>query len=77
MDNRKLKILYKCIKANTSAIWQHNLCCTYHQLKHSSPNRSKSPTGATQKSLYLSENGALGGKEGRRMGQKQKRMRLD
>ena len=24
-SNRKLKILYKCIKANTSAIWQHRL----------------------------------------------------
>ena len=23
-STRKLNILYKCIKANTSAIWQHN-----------------------------------------------------
>ena len=35
---RKLKILYKCQKANTSAMWQHML--TYHQLKYASPNRS-------------------------------------
>ena len=34
-NNRRLKILYKC-----SAIWQH-ICCTYHQLNYSSPNRSK------------------------------------
>ena len=24
-NNRKLKLLYKCITANTSAIWQHML----------------------------------------------------
>ena len=35
----KLKIQYKCIKANTSAIRQH-ICCTYHQVQYSSPNRS-------------------------------------
>ena len=37
-NNRKLKIKYKYIKANTSAISQHNICCTYHQLKYPSPN---------------------------------------
>ena len=39
-SNRKYKqILYKYIKANTNAIWQH-LCCTNHQLKYPSPNCS-------------------------------------
>ena len=60
-NNRKLKLLYKCIKANTSAI-----CCTYHQLKYSSPNRSnkqkqKKKTRAAQKSPPF-ENGGLGEK---------------
>ena len=61
-NNRKLKILYiyKCIKANISAIWQHNLCCTYHQLKYSYPNRSKNKTKQEpHKRAYLSENGGL------------------
>ena len=38
----KLKILYKCINANTSAIYG-SICCTYHQLKYSSPKRSNPP----------------------------------
>ena len=47
-SNLKLKILYKCIEAKTSAI------CTYYQLKYSSPNCSKKKkTRATQKSLPL------------------------
>ena len=28
-----------------------SICCTYHQLKYSSPNRSKTKTRATLKSL--------------------------
>ena len=37
-----------------------SICCTYHQLKYSSPNRSTKPR-ATQKSLPF-ENGVLGKK---------------
>ena len=48
---------------------------TYHQLKYSSPNRSKTPKPATHKRAYLLENGGLREKEVRRMGQKQKRIR--
>ena len=46
---KKSKILYKCITANTSIIWQH-AAHTTDQL--SSPNRQ---TGATQKSLSLNK----------------------
>ena len=42
-NNRKLKIVYKCIKVITSAMRQHMLH-TYNQLKYSSPNRSKKET---------------------------------
>ena len=35
------------------------LCCTYHQLKYSSPNRSKTKQ-EPHKRAYLSENGGLG-----------------
>ena len=51
-NNRKLKILYKCIKANTSAIF-----FTYHKLKYSPPNCSKKQV--PHKQAYLSENGGL------------------
>ena len=56
-NNCKLKILSKCIKANTSAI-----CSTYHQLKYSSPNHSKNPKQEPHKRTYPSENGGLGKK---------------
>ena len=53
-SNRKLKILYKGITANISAIWLHRHIPPTKVL--SSPNRSKKQkTRAT-----LSENGALG-----------------
>ena len=48
-NKKKSKILYKCITANTSVIWQH-AAHTTDQL--SSPNRY---TGAIQKSLSLNE----------------------
>ena len=48
-NNEKLKILYKCMKANTIAI-----CCTYH--------RSSKQRQEPHKIAYLSENGGLGGK---------------
>ena len=40
-NNCKLKKLYKCIKANISAIWQHNIMLHIPPTKVlSSPNRS-------------------------------------
>ena len=46
------QILYKCIKVNTSAMWQHTT-----KLKYSSPNRFKKQkqkkTRATQKRVYF------------------------
>ena len=46
-NNHQLKILYKCIKANTSAIWQQMLHIS--PTKYSSPNHLKKETRATQK----------------------------
>ena len=59
-NNRKLKILHKCMKANTSAIWQHML--------HIPPIKeiSKPLTKTKQephKRVYHSENGGLGKKK--------------
>ena len=47
------KILYKCIKKLIQVPYGSIICCTYHQLKYSSPNRTKKTqkTRATQKSL--------------------------
>ena len=74
-NNHKLKTLYKCIKANIIIpVPCDSIGCTYHQLKYSSPNRSKTKTRATQKSLPFRK-WRLRGKEVRRMGQKQKRLR--
>ena len=39
-----------------------SICCTYHQLKYSSPNRSKKQKQKSHKRTYLSENGGLGKK---------------
>ena len=52
-----------------------SICCTYHQLKYSYPNRSNKnkKTRATQKSLPFGK-WRFGGKEVRRMGQKQTRI---
>ena len=47
--NKKIKMLYKCITANTSAIWQHAAHTTD---QFTSPSCS---TGAIQKSLSLHE----------------------
>ena len=49
-NNRKLKILYKCIMAYGS------IDCTYH----SSPNCSNKQKQGPHKRVYLSENGGLG-----------------
>ena len=38
-NNRKLQILYKCIQANTRALWQHNYAAHTANKKYSSPNR--------------------------------------
>ena len=59
-NNRKLKILYKCIKANTSAIWQHMLHIPPTKA-YSSPNRSnkQKDKSHTKEPAYLSENGGL------------------
>ena len=65
-NNRKLQILYKYIKANTSAIWQHTL--------HTCPNRSKKPPRSTQKIIPFGK-WRFREKEVRRMGQTQKRIR--
>ena len=53
IDNSKLKILYKCIQAMPYG----SICCTYHHLKYTSPNRSKKKK---KKRATLSENGGLG-----------------
>ena len=36
-----------------------SICCTYHQLKYSSPNRSKKKKKEPHKRAYVSENGGL------------------
>ena len=66
-NNHKLKILYKCIKA--IPVPYSSICCTYHQLKYSSPDHSKKKGQERHKTAYLSENGSFGGNEVRRMGQ--------
>ena len=38
------------------------ICCTYHQLKYSSPNRSKKQNKSHTNEVYLSENGGFGKK---------------
>ena len=41
-----------------------SICCTYHQLKYSSPNRpNKQKSQKPHKRAYLSENGGLGKKK--------------
>ena len=49
-----------------------SMCCPYHQLKYSSPNRSKTIKQEPHKIAYLSDYGGLGPKEVTRMGQSQK-----
>ena len=49
----------KCIKANISALWQHNYAVLYHQLKYSSPNCSKKKKKKKKARAYLLENGGL------------------
>ena len=56
----RLKILYKCIKANISAIWQHTLHIPPTAILIS-PNRSKKERKKEpHKTAYLSKNWALG-----------------
>ena len=52
-NNRKLKILHKCIKKNTSTIWQHLLHIPPTKLLISKPfNKTKqNKTRRSQKSL--------------------------
>ena len=55
-NNLKLKILYKCIKANVSAIWQHMLHIPpTHTHLVTAEKKSQEP----HKRAYLSENGSL------------------
>ena len=53
-----------------------NIGCTYHELKYSSPNRSQKTqkARAIQKSLPFGK-WRFRGKEAKRMGQKQKKIR--
>ena len=53
----KVKILYKCIKANTSAIWQHYAAHTTNYRLLTSQNKQK--VKSHTKEPYLSENGGL------------------
>ena len=69
-NNHKLKILYKCIKANTSTTWQHIMLHIPHQLKYSSPNRLKDTP--KNKSLSFGK-WRFREQEFGRMGQKQER----
>ena len=64
-NNRKVKILYKCIKANTNPIWQHNthLLTAKTKIKQEPHKRG-----------YLSKNWGFREKQFRRMGQKQKKV---
>ena len=88
-NTRFLKSIYDYFKENgqkqsqiKKTIYMHkgvipvpygSICCTYHQLKYSYPNRSrKTTTKATQKSLPFGKR-RFREKEVRRMGQKQKR----
>ena len=73
--NCKKNLLNKCIKANTSALWQHMLH-TYHQLKYSSPNLSnkQKDQSRTKKPIPFGK-WRFREKEVRKMNQKQKRIR--
>ena len=74
-SNRKLNILYKCIKANTSAIRQHNMLhIPPTKILIPKPLKNKTTKKATQKSLPF-EKLRFREKEVRRMSQKQKRIR--
>ena len=73
-NNGKFKIQHKCIKADTSATWQHRLHIPPTKVL-SSQLLGKKQKQEPHKRAYLSENGGLGEKEARRMGQRQKRIR--
>ena len=70
-NNRKLKIPYRCITANTSAMWQHMLHIPPTHLKTAQTNKTeKSHTKEPTFGKWRFRE-----KEARRMGQKQKRRR--
>ena len=73
-NNCKLKILYKWIKANTSAIWHHMLHIPPIKILISQTLKQTKKTRATQKSLPFGKWRSRE-KEVRRMGQKQKKIR--
>ena len=75
-NNCKLKMLYKCIKA-TLPVPCGIVCCIYHQLKYSSPNRSKKPpkTGKSHTEEPFGKSRFMEKENVRKMGQKQKRIR--
>ena len=53
-----------------------SICCTYHQLNYSSPNRSnKQKRQEPHKRAYLLENGGLGEKKSGEWAQSRKRIR--
>ena len=55
-NNPKLKILYKCIQVNTSAIWQHMLHIQPTRVLISKP-LGKKTNQESHKREYLLENG--------------------
>ena len=59
-NNRKLQILYKCIKTNASAIWQHML---HIPPKNTHLLTAQKTNQEPHKRAYISENGGLGEKK--------------
>ena len=72
-SNRKLKILYQCIKA--SAMWQHMLHIPPRKYTHLLTAPKKQNKTEPHKRAYLSEKRRFRGTNIRKMGQKQKRIR--
>ena len=74
-NNCKLKILYKCMKANTSPIYG-SISCAYHQLKNLLTAQQQQKTKShTEEPTFRKMEVEGEKKEVRRMGQKQKRIR--
>ena len=75
--NRKLKILYKCIKANNiSAVWQHMLYIPPTKILRLLTTQTKTKTKrATQKNLPFGDWRFRGGKRSGEWAQNKKRIR--
>ena len=76
-NNRKLKMLYKCVKAKTSAMWQNMRHITPTKILISQPikNNNKSHTKERPRLTGLSENGGLGGTQSGEWAKSRKKIR--